>query len=358
MKLTLNPMFGWIISPLIALLLVCFAVWLIIDRVRQSRKQSTLTNASTASLIRRVLLLVLSALMVMTPSLLTENTTKAVKATDVFIAVDTTGSMAVSDAHYKSEKTLTRLAAARQAITDIASMYSDASFSAISFGASTTIDLPMTPDSNAVTQWANTLVTEATATSRGSSLDAPINTLITAMKKTRQAHPNDSIVLYYISDGESTTDEPRRTFSSLRKYVTHAVVVGVGSSTGGKIPLTKVGINAMDDEANAGMASQGSDSAQTEWVKDPTSGKDGISHLNPENLKAIADELSGLYVQTSSKRGLEITDVGKTSQSYHLRSVIRHLNHTVPFIWPLVIAFFLIFLWELGTWLIMSRRLL
>lgn len=45
--------------------------------------------------------------------------TKAINATDVIVAVDTTGSMAVADATYGSEKTITRIDAARQAVHDV-----------------------------------------------------------------------------------------------------------------------------------------------------------------------------------------------------------------------------------------------
>lgn len=64
---------------------------------------------------------------------------------DVIVAVDTTGSMAVADATYGSEKTITRIDAARQAVHDVTAAYPDASFAALRFGASGTLDVPLTP---------------------------------------------------------------------------------------------------------------------------------------------------------------------------------------------------------------------
>lgn len=168
----------------------------------------------------------LLAIIILTPARYVRNTTQAVNATDVYIAVDTTGSMAVNDAHYKGGQSVTRLNAASRAVKDIARMYPDASFSVIRFGASTSTDLPLTPDSNAVTQWADTLATEATATSRGSNLDAPLDSLIASMANTKRPIPAIPSCWLYIRR-ESPQEPGPQDFSALRKYVDNAVVVGV-----------------------------------------------------------------------------------------------------------------------------------
>ena len=43
------------------------------------------------------------------------------------------------------------------------------------FGASGTLDVPLTPDSIAIDGWADTLAVESTSTSAGSSLDTPLD---------------------------------------------------------------------------------------------------------------------------------------------------------------------------------------
>ena len=134
-------------------------------------------------------MLLIVAVMVLTPSVVSSTTSQAINATDVIVAVDTTGSMAVADATYGSEKTITRIDAARQAVHDVTAAYPDASFAALRFGASGTLDVPLTPDAPAIDNWANTLAVEATSVSAGSSLDAPIDQLLLTVKSIREAHP-------------------------------------------------------------------------------------------------------------------------------------------------------------------------
>ena len=78
----------------------------------------------------------------------------SVNATDVVVAVDVTGSMAVKDAQYGSAEQSSRLDVAKQAVKDVTALYPNSSFAALRFGASGTLDVPLTPDSNAIDNWA------------------------------------------------------------------------------------------------------------------------------------------------------------------------------------------------------------
>ena len=109
-------------------------------------------------------------------------------------------------------------------------------------------------------------------------------------KAIHDAHPDDTTVLYVLSDGEETTQRKRRTFSSLRAYITNAFVIGIGSSKGAKIPLEKTQLQ-LDDYSE--------DNTSNQWVIDPATGNPGISKLDEKNLRNIADELSGKYMHSS-----------------------------------------------------------
>lgn len=335
---TFSPGIGWVPAAIISLVLLAAAVTTVII----TRRQGTSSDTTAWACARRSGIALLLAVMVLTPSTVTSTTSKAVNATDVFIAVDVTGSMAVNDAHYGSDATVTRKAAAVQAITDITKLYPDASFAGIRFGASGTLDVPLTPDSNAIDTWAQTLTTESTFASSGSNLDAPLDQLLLQLKAARQQHPDDALIVYYISDGEQTSTANRRSFSSLRQYVDDATAVGVGSTDGGQIPVTD------GTGANAGE----------QWVIDPTTKQPGISKMDPKNLKAIADEMSGRYVALDAKTTLENSASAETSKQYRLTVTPKERTVTAPLVWPFAIAAGVLLLWEAGAWLVTSRRMI
>ncbi|RDX18642.1 hypothetical protein CE159_05235, partial [Bifidobacterium longum] len=224
--------------------------------------------------------------------------------------------------------------------------YPDASFAALRFGASGTLDVPLTPDAPAIDNWANTLAVEATSVSAGSSLDAPIDQLLLTVKSIREAHPDDAIVLYLITDGEQTSNVTRRTFSSLRQYLNDGFTVGVGSTEGGKIPVIADGVSAGDSNTT------------DHWVVDPDTGEPGISKMDEKNLKDIADEISGTYVAVNASQTLADSVSAKSSKQWRMTTTVRERTRTTPVVWPLAIALAILLATEVGAWIATSRRLL
>lgn len=349
MSLTLSPALGWIAGGVIAAILIALAV---IEAVRHVRGISG--DETTVSCVRRVLICLLAALMVLTPSIVSTTTSRAVNATDVVVAVDVTGSMAVSDATYGSDTAVTRLEAARQAVDDLTDMYADASFAALRFGASGTLDVPLTPDAPAIRNWAATLAPEATSVSAGSSLDAPLDQLVATLKQMRDQHPDDAIVLYIITDGEQTSAKTRRTFSTLRGYLTDAFTVGVGSTAGGRIPKIADGVGG---SSAAGSSASGSTDSQ-EWVTDPDTGQPGISKMDEGNLKDIADEMGGSYLPTSASKTVRDGMSAKASDKWRVTTTAKSRTRATPVVWPLAVVMAALLAWEAGAQFALSRRLL
>ena len=232
-NLTLSPALGWPLGTAICVIMLVCAVAQIVLHIRR-RSQSDETVWACA---RRSMICALVAIMALTPSIVSSTNSRAINTTDVVVAVDVTGSMAVADAQYGSDEQLSRLDVAKQAVKDIAAMYPNSSFAALRFGASGTLDVPLTPDSKAIDNWADTLAPESTSISAGSTLDVPIDQLLLTCKSIHDQHPDDAIVLYLISDGEQTSSKTRRTFSSLRRYLSDAFTVAVGSEQGGVRPV-------------------------------------------------------------------------------------------------------------------------
>ncbi|MBT1164180.1 vWA domain-containing protein [Bifidobacterium felsineum] len=341
---TFSPALGWIAGGILAGVLALMAVGEIAQFMR--RRKANATDETAWACTRRTLLLIVAAFMVLTPSVVAPTTSRAINATDVIVAVDTTGSMAVADAHYGSDETITRIEAARKAVHDVTAAYADASFTALRFGASGTLDVPLTPDAPAIDNWADTLAVESTSVSSGSSLDAPIDQLLVTAKSIRDTHPDDAIVLYIITDGEQTSNVTRRSFSSLRQYVDDGFTVGVGSAEGGKIPVVADGVSAGDSNTT------------DQWITDPDTGQPGISKMDEKNLKDIADEISGAYVAVNATTTLASQTSSKASKQWRVTTTTKERTRTTPVVWPLAIAATLLLAWELGAWIATSRRLI
>ena len=339
--MTFAPSLGWIAGGAIAALMLAFAVAVVVVHVRRRRS----SDETLTACIRRVIMFLLAAVMMLTPSIVTTTTSRAINATDVMAAVDVTGSMAVKDAEYGSSGTISRLDAAKRIVKGITSTYADSSFAALRFGASGTLDVPLTQDSIAIDGWADTLAVESTSTSAGSSLDTPLDQLMLSLKSIRDQHPDDFIVLYVITDGEQTSDTARRSYSALRRYLDDSFTIGVGSDAGGKIP--------MDSDGTAtGQQSDG------QWVTDPTTGKPGISKLDEATLESIADEMGGSYLHVDASHTIEQAVSAKASRQWRLTQTVKRREHTIPVIWPFAVALGLLLAWEIGAWIAMSRRML
>lgn len=336
--LTLSPALGWPIGVTVAAVMLACAVAQMVSYVRRHAD----SDETIWACVRRALLCLVAAIMSLTPSVVAETNSRAVNATDVVVAVDVTGSMAVKDATYGSDEQRSRLDVAKQAIKDITGLYPNSSFAALRFGASGTLDVPLTPDSNAIDNWADTLAPEATSISAGSTLDVPIDQLLLTCKSIHEQHPDDAIVLYLISDGEQTAAKTRRTFSSLRRYLSDAFTVAVGSEQGGNIPLS------VDKVSNA----------DNQWVTDPDTGQPGVSRMNADEMETIADELSGTALILGSSNTMRDGVSKEASKKWRITRTDKHRTRTVAIVWPLAIVASILLACELGAWLAQSRRLL
>ena len=303
-NLALSPALGWPLGTAICVIMLVCAVAQIVLHIRR-RSQSDETVWACA---RRSMICALVAIMALTPSIVSSTNSRAINTTDVVVAVDVTGSMAVADAQYGSG----------------------------------TLDVPLTPDSKAIDNWADTLAPESTSISAGSTLDVPIDQLLLTCKSIHDQHPDDAIVLYLISDGEQTSSKTRRTFSSLRRYLSDAFTVAVGSEQGGNIPVTGDGVEEGD----------------TQWVTDPETGEPGVSRMNADEMNAIADELSGTAIRLNATTTMSGGDSKEASSKWRVTQTSKQRTRTVAMVWPFAIAVALLLTFEAGAWITQSRRLL
>lgn len=200
----------------------------------------------------------------------------------------------------------------------------------------------MTPDARAIDNWADSLRVEPTDTSAGSSPDAAIDTLLLTLKSVRDAHPDDTIVLYLITDGEQTTPKARRTFSSLRRYINDACVIGVGSTAGGRVPQVHA-----DGMTEAGV-----------WVTDPSTGQPGVSIMDEAQITSLADELSGTALLTASGGTVVQQQITGEANSWRQNTTEKQRTRISPITWPFAIVLLAVAAWEFAAWHMQSRRLL
>lgn len=345
MTIVLAPVWGWPVAIAVCAAMTALAAAIIVRHARGGRRGRT-TDETPGAVVRRVLICLVVALIALTPSTTSTVSTTAVKGMDVVVAVDVTGSMGVADAHYGSSTAVSRLSAAKSAVKDLTSLYPDSNFAAIRFGSTASLDVPLTPDVLALTNWADTLSVEPTSTSAGSSLDTPLDRILLTLKSIRSSHSHDVIVLYLVTDGEQTAATTRRTYSSLRAYLNDAFVLGVGSTTGGRIPVVSSGSSAS------------SGSSKDAWVTDPTTGKPGISTMDTSTLKAIADEMGGTSVVMGPSTTARNAVSEQTASSWRTLTDTTRRRRTTAVVWPFAGVLSLLLAIELGAWIRTSRRLL
>ena len=154
--------------------------------------------------------------------------------------------------------------------------------------------------------------------------------------------PDDTIVLYLITDGEQTTPKARRTFSSLRRYINDACVIGVGSTAGGRVPQVHAD----------GMTEAGA------WVTDPSTGQPGVSIMDEAQITSLADELSGTALLTASGGTVVQQQITGEANSWRQNTTEKQRTRISPITWPFAIALLAVAAWEFAAWHMQSRRLL
>ena len=391
-QIILKPVFGWIFATVLLLVIIAFAFKefkFFIKKLsekksikksdksitEQTNEKSTdsilssnqsiskeVTDETISMSIRRLIMCILISICILCPCIMRNTTHRSISATNVIFVLDVTGSMKVKDANYASSKNIERIRAAKLIINDVTKSYNNASFTGIRFGTSTSIDVPLTPDANAIENWANTIQTEPTGISSGTSLDAPIDQTLLVSKAIHDSHPEDINVLYLISDGEETTNRKRRTFSSLRAYINNAFVITVGSKEGGKIPLSKNALdsNENNDEDNNANSQDDEDKNENSnsWVIDPSTGKPGISKTDDKNMKNIADELSGSFIHAKYKDSIGSEAKNIMSKKWRDNKTFKARLRPEPIVWPFALMLSLVMLYELAVWVLTSGKLL
>jgi len=285
--MTLDPVAPVWLIVLLATLLAAFAVW------RLLTSPSARPRLWWALRLVAVALLLVVALRPVIPAEQAQRSTAA-GGLEVYIAVDTTSSMAAEDwaAASSSGAARPRLDGVKADIAEIAEKLRGASFSLVTFDAEAVQRVPLTSDATALVSAGDVLTQEITAYSRGSSIDEPVGLLTDILGDAAEANPRQQRVLFYLGDGEQTAATEPGSFDALAPLISGGAVLGYGTDQGGRM------------REFSGYADP---DAQPRYIADYSSGAgtDAVSRIDETRLGTIASQLGVDYVHRDAGSGLD-----------------------------------------------------
>ncbi len=205
---------------------------------------------------------------------------------DIILVIDTTVSMIAEDYNGKD----TRLEGLQETCNYIAEELQGAKFSIITFGNQAKKTVPMTNDINIIKDTIDTISVEDANYATGSTLDLPKEILEETLETNYNKDKSRKRIVFYISDGE-ITDENKEigSFKECREYIDNGAVLGFGTSEGGKMQITDW---------------DGSKEYKTYFDEETFEEKTGISKIDEENLKQIANDMKIDYIHVEKEKDI------------------------------------------------------
>ncbi len=225
-------------------------------------------NKKSIKQIIMVVLIFLINLRIMIP---TDSSQVMANNLDVLFVIDNTISMIAED----YDGTNTRLYGVKKDCNYIIKRLNGAKFSLITFNNTAKIVTPYTKDANITMESIDIIKPISEIYAKGSSLNTPIDTMITSLKSS-QKKDNRTRILFFISDGEITDESTLESFKEISKYVDNGAVLGYGTTSGGY------------------MKNNNSYSQTSEYIMDNSS--KALSKIDENNLKSIASDINIEYI--------------------------------------------------------------
>lgn len=268
-----------------------------------------------------IILLFIINLRIMIPS----NNSKTIKNDlDILFVIDNTISMNALD--YNGSKT--RLSGVKEACNYIIDELNGSRFSVITFDNTSRIVTPYTYDTN-ITREAISIMTPINELyAKGSSIDVSLDSIMYSLKNSKKKNDNNRII-FFISDGENTSNNSIKSFKSISKYISDGAVLGYGTKKGGY----------MKDE---------SEYATNEYIMDYTDTNFGkaISKIDEKNLKEIANDMDVDYIHITNSNNInsKIKQIkNKTKSTLESNDKSSYDDIYYIFVIPLLILLFIEF---------------
>lgn len=268
-----------------------------------------------------IILLFIINLRIMIPS----NNSKTIKNDlDILFVIDNTISMNALD--YNGSNT--RLSGVKEACNYIIDELNGSRFSVITFDNTSRIVTPYTYDANITREAISIMMPINELYAKGSSIDVSLDSIMYSLKNSKKKNDNNRII-FFISDGENTSNNSIKSFKSISKYISDGAVLGYGTKKGGY----------MKDE---------SEYATNEYIMDYTGTNFGkaISKIDEKNLKEIANDMDVDYIHITNSNNIKskIKQIkNKTKSTLESNDKSSYDDIYYIFVIPLLILLFIEF---------------
>jgi Ca-activated chloride channel family protein len=237
----------------------------------------------------RVALVLACGLLLLRPGIAGGTTETRATDVDIVIVVDATASIVAED--WADGRP--RLEGVRADVDEIVARYSGARFAVLTFDSEAVVRVPLTTDATAVVSSMSVLRPEVTAQSRGSSVGIAADLVEQTLGAAEELAPERSRLVFYLGDGEQTSNGSVESFRGSADLVAGGAVFGYGTEAGGRMRQT-----------DAGLGDTG------EYIL--YEGEAALSRIDPQNLQGIADDLGVEYQQRSDGDALALPEVPTT----------------------------------------------
>lgn len=234
--------------------------------------------------IRQILIVVLLFAINLRPMVEDDNVPTVTQNVDVLFVIDDTISMLAEDYNGSG----IRLDGVKADCKYIAESLPTANFSVITIGNYTDKVIPYTSDVNLFYQVINSLKGQTRIYANGTSF----NDAIEVMKKDLDNERDNYQIVFFISDGEITSDEKLKSYSDLKDYIDDGAVLGYGTTEGG--PMKTISYSGDESEP------------EYLYYYDSHYNKvQAISKIDESNLQKIAGDMGVPYIHMTRQSQID-----------------------------------------------------
>ncbi|MDO4241884.1 MAG: VWA domain-containing protein [Microbacteriaceae bacterium] len=252
------------------------------------------TGRRRLSWIFRVLVMLMIGIACVRPGIGTASAQQLGSKVNVLFLIDVTASMNAED--WQGNKP--RLEGVRKDIEELAIKHAGARFGVITFASKANRRLPFVSDASALKSLMSNLQPEVTRDSRGSSVTAAAELAEEVLKKDAEQYPDRARIVYYLGDGEQTSDQDLQSMAGVAKYANSGAVLGYGTAAGAKMREVR------DFESDRAPR----------YVHDDEARREAISKVDEKNLAQIAKDMQMPLQMRSANSAVKPAEINTSKQ--------------------------------------------